>query len=90
MVHTPHGGWWDSHLVQGRLEAFWRLRPQSLGKATGPGTQDCGEQLAAREENNDYLVLTGTGGTETGTSDGRTWPPQRAPEAAGQQGEQKP
>lgn len=45
-MHTPHGGWWDSHLVQGRLGAFWRLWPQSVGKATGPRTQDCGEQLA--------------------------------------------
>lgn len=42
-VHTPHGGWWGSHLVQGRVRAFLRLRSQSLGKATRPREQDCGE-----------------------------------------------
>lgn len=42
-MHTPHGGWWGSHLVQGRVGAFLRLRSQRLGKATRPREQDCGE-----------------------------------------------
>lgn len=42
-VHTPHGGWWGSHLVQGRVGTFLRLWSQSLGKATRPREQDCGE-----------------------------------------------
>lgn len=86
-VHTPHGGWWDSHLVQGRLGALVRLRSQSSGEATGRGSRIVASGLPAHEENNGYLVLTGTGDAETGsTSDGRSLPPRCARKAVGQKG----
>lgn len=88
-MHTPQGGWWGSCLVQGSPGAFLGLRSRSLGSHKAAASRTVASRPAAWEENNDYLVLTGRGETETGsTSDGRTLPLQRAKKAAGERGEQ--